>query len=66
MKRVRINRKENSINILEVLKFLYRDGTEIDSLEDISKFFNLYEENDKIEIEISDDLSFLNVTYYIV
>lgn len=74
MKKIAINRKENSINILKVLKFLYRDGTEINSLEDVSKFFNLYEENDKIEIEISDeilqevkdDLSFLNVTYYIV
>ncbi|VXB83045.1 hypothetical protein FLAVO9AF_290096 [Flavobacterium sp. 9AF] len=74
MKKIAINRKENSINILKVLKFLYRDGTEINSLEDVSKFFNLYEEYDKIEIEISDeilqeikdDLNFLNVIYYIV
>lgn len=74
IKKIAINRKENSINILKVLKFLYRDGTEINSLEDVSKFFNLYEEYDKIEIEISDeilqeikdDLNFLNVIYYIV
>lgn len=72
MTRISINKKENDINILKVLKFLYRDGTGINSIEDVSNLFNLYEENGKIEIEITDnalneikeDLSYLNVIFH--
>jgi uncharacterized membrane protein len=73
MKKIKISKNENSINILQVLKFLYREGTEIKSLEDISKFLRLYEENGGIEIMVTDeslqyikeDLEYLKVIFKI-
>jgi len=55
-KKIVIKKSENQeVSILPVLKSLYMDGTEINSLDDIEVFNQKYKEDETIEIKLTDE-----------